>query len=47
VTYQEIGWIEFVDDLPKTPTGKIQRFRLRAACSGLPAPDTPAIMRAP
>ena len=22
-------WIEFVDDLPKTATGKIQRFRLR------------------
>ena len=22
-------WIEFVDDLPKTPTGKIQRFKLR------------------
>ena len=24
-------WIAFVDDLPKTSTGKIQRFRLRAA----------------
>jgi acyl-coenzyme A synthetase/AMP-(fatty) acid ligase len=22
--------VEFVDDLPKTVTGKIQRFRLRA-----------------
>ncbi|MEJ7597588.1 MAG: hypothetical protein WKG01_06725 [Kofleriaceae bacterium] len=22
-------WIEFVDELPKTATGKIQRFRLR------------------
>jgi len=22
-------WIEFVDDLPKTASGKIQRFRLR------------------
>jgi len=22
-------WIEFVDDLPKTATGKIQRFTLR------------------
>jgi len=22
-------WIEFVDDLPKTSTGKIQRFKLR------------------
>jgi 4-hydroxybenzoate-CoA ligase len=33
---QEVGkwkyprWIEFVDDLPKTATGKIQRFKLRA-----------------
>ncbi len=25
-------WIEFVADLPKTGTGKIQRFKLRAAC---------------
>ncbi len=24
-------WIEFVDDLPKTATGKIQRFKLRGA----------------
>jgi benzoate-CoA ligase len=23
-------WVEFVNDLPKTPTGKIQRFKLRA-----------------
>ena len=23
-------WIEAVDDLPKTATGKIQRFKLRA-----------------
>ena len=23
-------WIEFIDELPKTATGKIQRFRLRA-----------------
>ncbi|MCF6321778.1 MAG: hypothetical protein L3J32_08440, partial [Rhizobiaceae bacterium] len=22
-------WIEFVDDLPKTATGKIQRYKLR------------------
>jgi acyl-coenzyme A synthetase/AMP-(fatty) acid ligase len=22
-------WIEFVSELPKTPTGKIQRFKLR------------------
>ena len=25
------AWIEFVDQLPKTATGKIQRFKLRAA----------------
>jgi benzoate-CoA ligase len=23
-------WIEFIDELPKTATGKIQRFKLRA-----------------
>jgi len=30
-SYKVPRWIEFVPDLPKTPTGKIQRFRLRAA----------------
>lgn len=25
-------WIDFVDDLPKTATGKIQRFKLRERC---------------
>ena len=29
--YKAPRWIEFVDDPPKTSTGKIQRFRLRAA----------------
>lgn len=28
--YKRPRWIRFVDDLPKTATGKIQRFRLRA-----------------
>lgn len=28
--YKYPRWIEFIDDLPKTATGKIQRFRLRA-----------------
>ena len=28
--YKYPRWVEFVDDLPKTVTGKIQRFRLRA-----------------
>jgi len=27
--YKRPRWIEFVNELPKTPTGKIQRFRLR------------------
>ena len=29
--YKYPRWVEFVDDLPKTVTGKIQRFRLRSA----------------
>jgi benzoate-CoA ligase len=29
--YKYPRWIDFVDDLPKTVTGKIQRFRLRAS----------------
>ncbi len=28
-SYKRPRWIEFVDDLPKTATGKIQRFKLR------------------
>ena len=27
--YKAPSWIEFVADLPRTSTGKIQRFRLR------------------
>jgi acyl-coenzyme A synthetase/AMP-(fatty) acid ligase len=27
--YKYPRWIEFVDTLPKTATGKIQRFKLR------------------
>ncbi len=27
-------WFEFVDELPKTSTGKIQRFRLRQQAAG-------------
>jgi acyl-coenzyme A synthetase/AMP-(fatty) acid ligase len=27
--YKYPRWIDFVDDLPKTATGKIQRFKLR------------------
>src|ERR1044071_2201257 len=33
--YKYPRWIEFVPDLPKTATGKIQRFKLR----GTPAPS--------
>jgi benzoate-CoA ligase len=29
IAYKYPRWIEFVDELPKTVTGKIQRFRLR------------------
>ena len=28
--YKYPRWIEFIDELPKTATGKIQRFKLRA-----------------
>jgi benzoate-CoA ligase len=31
--YKYPRWIEFVPELPKTATGKIQRFKLRAAAS--------------
>ena len=27
--YKRPRWVEFIDELPKTATGKIQRFRLR------------------
>jgi benzoate-CoA ligase len=30
--YKYPRWIEFVDDLPKTATGKVQRFKLRELC---------------
>jgi benzoate-CoA ligase len=29
--YKYPRWVEFVPELPKTATGKIQRFKLRAA----------------
>jgi benzoate-CoA ligase len=32
--YKYPRWIEFVPELPKTATGKIQRFKLRAAAAG-------------
>ncbi|MES2787429.1 MAG: benzoate-CoA ligase family protein [Pseudomonadota bacterium] len=36
--YKYPRWIEFVAELPKTATGKIQRFKLRSA----PAPSAPS-----
>ncbi len=36
--YKYPRWIEFVSELPKTATGKIQRFKLRSAA----APSAPA-----
>jgi acyl-coenzyme A synthetase/AMP-(fatty) acid ligase len=27
--YKRPRWVEFVSELPKTPTGKLQRFKLR------------------
>ncbi len=38
--YKYPRWIEFRDELPKTATGKIQRFKLRAAAA-VPAPLRP------
>jgi benzoate-CoA ligase len=35
--YKYPRWIEFVTELPKTATGKIQRFRLRAREGAAPA----------
>ncbi|MGH7774400.1 MAG: AMP-binding enzyme, partial [Candidatus Binatia bacterium] len=29
--YKYPRWIEFVEELPKTATGKIQRFKLRSS----------------
>ncbi len=34
--YKYPRWIEFVGELPKTATGKIQRFKLRAPCEPKP-----------
>jgi benzoate-CoA ligase len=34
--YKRPRWVRFVDELPKTATGKIQRFRLRALANTSP-----------
>jgi benzoate-CoA ligase len=35
-------WIEFMPELPKTATGKIQRFKLRALYEGVSRPTSPS-----
>src|SRR5581483_2169743 len=35
--YKYPRWIEFVGELPKTATGKIQRFKLRQQIDGAPS----------
>jgi benzoate-CoA ligase len=35
--YKYPRWIEFIDELPKTATGKIQRFKLRQKAAAQPA----------
>lgn len=32
--YKRPRWVHFLDGLPKTPTGKVQRFKLRAGFAG-------------
>jgi acyl-coenzyme A synthetase/AMP-(fatty) acid ligase len=41
--YQQPRWIEFLPELPKTTTGKLQRFKLRQhqeQQAGTPGPET-------
>ena len=35
--YKRPRWVEFLPELPKTATGKIQRFRLRELAGSLQA----------
>ena len=37
--YKRPRWVEFVSDLPKTATGKLQRFKLRERASMQPQPS--------
>jgi benzoate-CoA ligase len=42
--YKYPRWIEFIDELPKTATGKIQRYKLRELTnSPASAPGAPPI----
>lgn len=38
--YKRPRWVEFILELPKTPTGKIQRFKLREAGSNTTRPSS-------
>jgi benzoate-CoA ligase len=38
--YKRPRWVEFIPELPKTPTGKIQRFKLRDAGSNRTRPTS-------
>jgi benzoate-CoA ligase family protein len=46
--YKYPRWIQFVSELPKTATGKIQRFKLRSAApTDIPAPrEAPTVAKA-
>jgi benzoate-CoA ligase len=39
--YKYPRWIEFIGELPKTPTGKIQRFKLRTAAQSAKTASEP------
>ena len=41
--YKYPRWIEFVNELPKTATGKIQRFKLRDVARTAPLADTESV----
>src|SRR5262249_38560396 len=41
--YKRPQWVEFIGELPKTPTGKIQRFRLREIAATRPRPEYGAL----
>src|SRR5262249_1725696 len=37
--YKRPRWVEFVAELPRTATGKLQRFKLRSLAKGTPAAE--------
>jgi acyl-coenzyme A synthetase/AMP-(fatty) acid ligase len=39
--YKYPRWIEFVDELPRTATGKVQRFQFRATREGVQGVERP------